>query len=79
MQVNGNGTQSLNRTDENDSSRIRRGRREEEGQREGKKKKKQKQKKRVPYPANSNMFKRSGRIAASPMPAVTIFKANPGC
>lgn len=52
------------------------GRRERE---EKKKKKETKTKKRVPYPANSNMFKRSGRIAASPMPAVTIFKANPGC
>lgn len=48
MQVNGNGTQSLNRTDENDSSRIRRGRREAEGgeaKRRKKKEKKQKQKK----------------------------------
>ena len=43
MQVNGNGTQSMNKTDENESNGIRRGRREEEGEeaREGKTKRKE--------------------------------------
>ena len=50
MQVNGNGTHSMNKTDENESSRIRRGRREEDGEeakrRENQKKERNKNKKR---------------------------------